>query len=138
MTPVVYAILATFGIFIFLLVAGGFVYFAFQLMRTVRAATKAIEMIGPLLKGEELTRLTNAFILMGKQGAEMLREMQALDKSIRLFYNFAVAKNELDASSRVTSASDVQTDGAGGRFVTYNEEKAADREAAANAAQERG
>jgi type II secretory pathway component PulF len=136
-TPVVYAILATFGTFIFLIVAGGFVYFAYQLMSTVRAATKAIEMIGPLLKGEELTRLANAFILMGKQGAEMLKKMEALDKTISLFYSFAVARGELDASARVASAPEEQPAG-GGRFVRYDEDKAAAREAAAQAQEQTG
>jgi hypothetical protein len=135
MTPAVYAVLAAFGTFLFLIVVGGIAYFAFQLMSTVRAATKAIEMIGPLLKGEELTRLTNAFILMGKQGSEMLREMQALDKTIALFYKFAVQNSELTASSRVVpTASDIES---GSRFVGYDEAKAAAREAAA-VAQDQG
>ena len=138
MTPVVYAILATFGTFIFLIVAGGFVYFAYQLMSTVRAATKAIEMIGPLLKGEELTRLANAFILMGKQGAEMLKKMEALDKTIGLFYSFAVARGELDASARVASAEPDAQPAGSGRWVAYNEEKAAAREAAAQAQETTG
>jgi type II secretory pathway component PulF len=132
--PVVYVVFAMFGTFIFLIIAGGFLYFVIELMKTVRAATKAIEMIGPLLKGEELVRLTNAFILMGKQGASMLQKMEALDTTISLFYKFAVAKGEVDAMARVPSASDV-TESGGGRFVQYNEEKAAAREAA-TAAQE--
>jgi type II secretory pathway component PulF len=133
-SPALYAVFGVIGTFFFLVFAGGALYFAVELMRTIRAATKAIEIIGPLLKGEELTRLTNAFILMGKQGAEMLKKMEALDKTIGLFYSFAVARGELDASARV--ASEPQPSG-GGRFVGYDESKAAAREAAVQAQEER-
>lgn len=136
MTPVVYAILAAFGTFFFLAIAAAVVYFAIRMMGTIRSAIKAIEAIGPLLAGDQLTRLTNAFILMGKQGAEMIKHMEALDKTISLFYKFAIAQRELDASARIVSEP-VETGASGGsRFVGYSEEKAASREAAA--AQEQG
>lgn len=133
MTSAAYAILAVFGTFFLLIIVAavvGFIYFAVQLVSTIRAVTKAIEMVGPLLKGEELTRLSNAFILMGKQGAEMLRKMEALDKTIGMFYKFAMTNAE--TMSRVSSdlpASDVQAAG-GGRFIASSDEKAAAREAA--------
>jgi hypothetical protein len=56
--------------------------------------------------------------------------MEALDKTIGLFYKFAVARGEMDASVRSSSTvSDAQT-ASGGRFVTSSDEKAAAREAA--------
>ncbi len=130
MTPALYAVFGVIGTFFFLVFAGGALYFAIELMRTIRSATKAIEMLGPMLKGEELTRLTNAFILMGKQGSEMLKKMEALDSTINLFYKFAVARGEMDAATRVGAAASDQQPSGGGRFVSYNEEKAAAREAA--------
>lgn len=136
MNPVVIAIFAAFGTFLFLLIIAAIIYFAVKMMGAIRSVIKAIEALGPLLAGDQLTRLTNAFILMGKQGAEMIKHMEALDKTISLFYKFAIAQKELDASARVVSEP-VDTAAGGGRFVGYSEEKAAAKEAAA-AAQEQG
>ena len=138
-----YAVFGVVGTFFFIVVVGGFLYLAIELIRTIRgfrqsvdSATQALQVIGPLLKSEELVRLSNALVLMGKLGTQMLQKMEALDKTIGLFYNFAVARGELDASARVGSTSEVAPTG-GGRFFQHSEERAAAREAAAEQEEER-
>lgn len=137
MTPALYAVFGVIGTFFFVIFAGGGLYLAVELIRTIRgfrqsvdSATEALKVVAPLLKSEELTRLGNAMILMGKQGASMLQKMEALDNTIGLFYKFAVARNELDGAAHVSSAT--QAPG-GGRFSGMTEERAAVMEAAREA-----
>ena len=145
MTPVVYAVLAMVGFLFFVLVLGGIAYLAFVVVRAVNrfrvsmdAATKALESVAPMLKSEELVRLSNGFVLMGRQGAEqvkvgmeMLEKMKALDKTIGLFYSFAVAKNDVEHPGQASPSG-------GGRFSGYSDERAAAVEAAQTAQEPTG
>jgi hypothetical protein len=131
------------GFLFFVLVLAGVAYLAFVSIRAVNrfrvsmdAATKALESVAPMLKSEELVRLSNGFVLMGRQGAEqvkvgmeMLEKMKALDKTISLFYSFAVAKDEAENPGKARPAG-------GGRFSGYDEERAAASEAATKSTQE--
>jgi type II secretory pathway component PulF len=137
MTPALYAVFGVVGTFFFLAIVGGGLYFVVELIRTIRgfrqsldSATQALQTIAPLLKGEDFTRLSNAMILMGKQGAAMLQKMGDLDKTIGLFYQFAVARNEVDGAVRSSS---VAPSPGGGRFTGMTDERAAVMEAAREA-----
>jgi len=139
-TPALYAVFGVIGTFFFVIVFGGAIYLAVKLVQTVHSfrqslesATEALRAVAPLLKSEEFTRLGNAMILMGKQGASMLQKMEALDNTISLFYKFAVSKNEMDGAMRTSAVAPAP---GSGRFSGYSEEKAAAREAAAEVALE--
>lgn len=126
MNPVIYALIGLMVFFFLLVVLGFFVYVAFVIMRslkelrdTIKSATEALNAIAPLLKGEDLTRMLNAYVVMGKLGRDMIEKMEAVNRTISLFYNFAVATNEMRPVGP-----------GGGRFGGSTDEDAAAREAA--------
>jgi len=136
--PVLYSFLGMLGAAV--LIGLGYIIYKFvstvnalrtsvnQAAESVRIASQAMEKIAPLLKSEELVRMMNAFILMGRQGSEMLLKMGELNKTIGLFYKFAVSREGIAAEARGPA----EPATAGSRFVPYNEERAAAAEAAAN------
>ena len=135
MQPVLYAILGMIGAF----VLAGLAYLAVMIIGTIRnlkqaveAAAEATKAIAPLLKSEEFVRFSNAFILMGKQGADMLIKMEALNQTIGLFYKFAVSQNQVMTDARPGST----VAPGGGGFVGYSDERAAAREAASRPPEE--
>jgi flagellar basal body-associated protein FliL len=134
-----YAVIAAIGMFFFLLVMGGVIGFVIFILRalgdikkSLDSATQALQAIAPQFKGDEITRLANAMILMGKLGTNMVTKMESLDKVINLFYTFAVANKGIQEEVRSQTPSPV----GGGRFSAMSDDKAAELEAVRNAQQE--
>ena len=132
MQPILYSIIGMFGAF----VLAGLAYLAIQIIATIRnlkqaveAAAEATKAIAPLLRSEEFVRFSNAFILMGKQGVDMLSKMEALNSTIGLFYKFAVQQNQVMAEARPATPG-------GGGFSAMTDERAADMESARSANEE--